>query len=67
MFKGWYCQCRSGAARMVGTFVHIASVVWFLGVLVTGILTLIAQLTAVHISPMQKTYLNPSLLTMTIK
>ena len=52
---------------MVSTLVHVASVVWFLGVLVTGILTLIAQLTGVHISPMQKTYLNPSLLTMTVK
>jgi hypothetical protein len=67
MFKGWYCQCRSGAARMVGTLVHVASAVWFLGVLVTEILTLIAQLTGVHISPMQKIYLNPSLSTMTIK
>jgi hypothetical protein len=52
---------------MVGTLVHDASVVWFLGVLVTGILTLMAQLTGVDISPRQKTYLNPSLLTMTIK
>jgi hypothetical protein len=52
---------------MVGTLVHVASAVWFLGVLVTEILTLIAQLTGVHISPMQKIYLNPSLSTMTIK
>lgn len=38
MVKGWYCQSQSGT-RVVGTWAHAPSDVWFLGVMVTGMFT----------------------------
>ena len=29
--KNWYCDCKAGA-RVVGTCVHVSSVLWYLGV-----------------------------------